>query len=175
MLGLCGGFLYLGYRTADKAVSPQVDAMFAAMDDGSFADTYETHTTDELRSVASKEQYDALGKAIALRLGEFKKKTLHSFQMRRQNGGSYIDVRYSAEFEKGNGTIDARLKKEQGDWKFVAFHVNSPVFSQDLATVECSACGKPRSADARFCPSCGTAVVEAAESEPAVGQGAEAN
>lgn len=162
-IGLCGGLLYMGFRSADKAVSPSIDGMFAAIEARAFADTYETHTTEELRDAVSKEDYAALGNAIGLRLGELKSKSLRGFKMRQFNAGSYVDVTYAAEFEKGSGTIAARLKKEGDAWKFVAFHVNSPVFNQDLATVECSVCGEPHSADARFCPSCGAEVEAATE------------
>lgn len=166
MLGLCGGLLYMGFRNADKTVSPRVDAMFAAIEAGSFADTYETHTTEELRDAASRDEYTALGNAIALRLGELESKSLRGFKMRQFNASSYIDVTYAADFEKGSGTIVAQLKKEGDAWKFVTFRVNSPVFNQDLATVACSVCGEPHSADARFCPSCGAEIDAAAKAAP---------
>ncbi len=31
MIGLCAGLIYLGYKNADSAVSPRIDAMFAAI------------------------------------------------------------------------------------------------------------------------------------------------
>lgn len=154
----CAGLLYMGYRSADTTVSPRIDEMFAAIEAGSFADTYETHTTAELRASASKQEYAALGNAIALRLGNIESKSLRAFKMRQHNASSYIEASYAATFEKGSGTIDAKLEKEGGEWKFASFRVNSPIFAQALAAVTCSACGEPHGADARFCPACGAAV-----------------
>lgn len=158
MIALCGGLLYLGFTKADDTVSPHVDAMFAAIESDTFADTYETHTAEEYREAASREDHAALGAAIRLRLGKLESKSLRQFNMRQHNAESYIDVTYNATFEEGTGTIEAQLKKEGGEWKFMRLHVNSPVFEQDLATVACSACGEPHPAAAKFCPSCGAEV-----------------
>jgi hypothetical protein len=151
----CGGLLFFGYRAATDSAGPQIDRMFAAIENGTFGDTYETDTTPELRAVASKQQYEDIGNAVAARLGRLKSKSLKSFNMRQHNADSLIDVTYDAEFENGKGTITAKLKREGDKWKFVAFHVNSPVFQQDLATAKCPKCGEPHTAAAKFCPSCG--------------------
>jgi zinc ribbon protein len=74
------------------------------------------------------------------------------------NADSLCDVSYDAAFEKGNGTIAAKMKKEGDRWKLLSFHVGSPVFQQDIATAKCSKCGAPHSREARFCPACGAAI-----------------
>ncbi len=99
-----------------------------------------------------------MNEAINLRLGKLKSKTLRGFKMKQHNADSYMDVTYAAVFEKGQGTVTARLKKNDGDWKFVGFRVNSPVFEQDIASQKCPSCGQPHSAKAKFCPSCGAAM-----------------
>jgi len=161
LIGSCGGLLYLGYKNTDAAVSPQIEAMFAAVENGTFADTYDTQTTQEFRDVTTREEYAAIGDAIAVRLGTLNSKSMRSFKMRQVNASSLIDVTYQAVFENGTGTILANLKKEEGEWKFVSFRVNSPLFQQDLATIQCVECGEPHTANAKFCPDCGAEITSA--------------
>jgi hypothetical protein len=130
LIGSCAGLLYLGYKQASDTASPRVDALFAAIEDGTFAKTYETETTRELRQAASKEQYEAMGQAITSRLGKLKSKSLRGFRTGQFNANSFIDATYQATFEQGDGTISVRLKQEGDDWKFVRFHVQSPLFDQ---------------------------------------------
>lgn len=158
LIGTCAGLLFVGFKNADAAVSPRIDLIFEAIDQGRFAETYDTETTQEFRDLTTKEQYAALGDSIAARLGALKSKTMLSFNMQQFNSSSFIDVTYNAVFENGTGTIFAKLKKENGVWKFVGFRVNSPVFDQDIATTKCESCGEPHTANAKFCPSCGADV-----------------
>ncbi len=155
IIGSCGGLFYVGFKNADATVSPHIDAMFTAIENHTFADTYDNETCKELRDVVSKERYASLGNAVALRLGKFKTKTIRGFNMRQHNAESYVDVTYNATFEKGNGTVNAKLKKQGGEWKFLNFRVNSPVFEQDVATQKCPSCNEPHASNAKFCPSCG--------------------
>lgn len=166
LIGSCAGLLYIGYKNTDSNVSPKIDAMFSAIENNTFADTYETETAQELRDVASKEQYTALGDAIRVRLGKLESKSLQGFKVRQLNADSYIDVSYNAKFENGKGTIIAKLKKQGSDWKFVTFRVNSPLFEQDIATAKCSSCGEPHTANAKFCPSCGAAIATDVNEQP---------
>jgi hypothetical protein len=159
MLALCGGLLYVGYRSASESATPQIDRLFAAIEEGTFAETYETMTTQEYRNITSKEQHADIGNAIATRLGPLKSKSLKGFNLRQVNANSFLDVEYNATFEKGPGTIAAKLKSEGGQWKLVTFRVQSPEFQKDLATAKCSKCGAPHAADAKFCPNCGAAIV----------------
>ncbi len=158
LIVICGGLLYSGYRNADASISPKIDAMFAAIANHQSADSYAGDTTPELKKLVTKEQFVAMNEAINLRLGKLKSKTLRGFKMKQHNADSYMDVTYAAVFEKGQGTVTATLKKNDGDWKFVGFRVNSPVFEQDIASQKCPSCGQPHSAKAKFCPSCGAAM-----------------
>lgn len=157
-IGSCGGLLYVGYKRADSSASPRIDDMFAAIDQDSFAETYDTMTTRAFRDVVTKEQYTELGHAIKSRLGAFQSKSLRSVKMHQSTSGRYLEVRYDARFEKGNGTIRARMTEEGGEWKFVSFRVESPLFAKPLATTACESCGEPRPSNARFCPSCGAKI-----------------
>jgi hypothetical protein len=155
MIATCGGLLYLGYKTANTSVGPEIDRLLASIEDGTFAETYETATTQEFRSATTRDQYADIGKAVSTRLGRLKNKSLKSFNMRQHNADSYVDVAYDAQFEKGSGQILAKMKRENGLLKLVNFRVNSPVFQQDIATAKCPKCGAPHAASARFCPTCG--------------------
>jgi rubrerythrin len=156
MFAACAGLVFYGYQSADETVSPHVDALFAAIENGTFADTYETHTTSELQAVVTREQYAAIGDAISTRLGRLQSKSLQSFKMNQTNARSMIVVTYNAEFEKGSGTIMARLRKVGDEWKFVEFRVNSPELLENLVMIACPSCGEIHPESDRFCPSCGT-------------------
>jgi hypothetical protein len=171
----CAGVLFFAYRSMDTAVSPAVDEMFAAIDNDSFVDTYDTHTTAEFKKTVTRAQYERLGQAIKNRLGTLKSKSLHQFNVRQFNADVFADVAYNATFEKGSGTITAKLKKEAGQWRFVGFHVESPAFQQDLATRKCPHCGEPHAANARFCPKCGKQLTEEKKSIPANAEASEPN
>lgn len=152
---LCAGGLYLSLKTMDTSISPKIDELFVAIEDDKFADTYDTHTTPELQKVASREQYLQIGQTVKTRLGKLKSKSLVRFNMQQMNANRYADVAYNATFEKGSGTITAKLKKVGDQWLLVAFHVNSPEFMKDLATGKCPHCGEPHSTGAKYCSKCG--------------------
>lgn len=152
---LCAGGLYLSLKTMDNSISPKIDELFAAIEDDKFADTYDSHTTPELQKAASREQYLQIGQTVKTRLGKLKSKSLVRFNMQQMNANRYADVAYNGTFEKGTGTITAKLKKVGDQWLLVAFHVNSPEFTKDLATGKCPHCGQPHSTGAKFCSQCG--------------------
>ena len=171
VIASCAGLLYVGFKNADATVSPRIDTLLSAIENDTFAETYETETTQELRDVSTKQQYTDLGKAIHVRLGALKTKSLQGFHMQQSGAGSYVDVTYTATFEKGDGTIIAKMKLQGGEWKFVSFRVDSPVFEQDIATENCATCGEPYASNASFCPSCGAKVSSGDDSdEPVQGQ-----
>ncbi len=166
LIAACGGLLYLGFKTANSSVGPEIDRLLAAIDDGTFPETYETATTQEFRAATSKDQYAQIGKAVSTRLGRLKSKSLKRFNMQQHNADSYVDVSYDAQFEKGTGQILAKMKRENGQMRLVNFRVNSPVFQQDIATAKCPKCGAPHAASARFCPSCGARLSDDAATAP---------
>lgn len=175
MIAVLAAVLYYGYRNADATISPKIDSLFATIADGSFADGYEAETTQAFRDVTTEEQYAAIGKAIKLRLGELKSKSLQSVMMKQHNTTATIEVAYSAVFQKSTGTILATFEKQDNVWKIRAFRVNSPAFQKDLLTEECPQCGEPHAANAAFCPSCGIELPkkaieeESEDSEPSDG------
>jgi hypothetical protein len=170
VIAACAGLIYMGYRSTDVAVSPKVDDLFEAIADDRFAETYETETTPEFRAVTTRQQYEALGRAIRNRLGALQSKSMRGFKMRQVNANSYMDVSYAATFEKGTGTITATMKKLGDDWKFVSFYVSSPEFLKDAPTTKCGSCGKTVDASARYCPSCGARLSKTSDQESAVTQ-----
>jgi hypothetical protein len=156
--GLCGGMLFVGFRNTEAAVSPAIDELFVAIQNDKFAETYQTHTTPELRQATSQEKYQEIGDAIRVNLGALQSKQLQQFNARQMNATSYVDVTYSANFEKGSGTIKAKLQKSGGKWLFAGFNVDSPAFQKNIAVATCPKCGKPHAAGARFCPACGASL-----------------
>jgi len=167
--GCCAGAVFLGwrgYRDTEAAISPKIDGLFQAIENDRFGDTYERDTAPELRQVSNKEQYEQLGRTIKTRLGSLKSKSMKSFNARQSNADSFVDVVYTATFEKGSGTIKARLKKTAGDWQFVQFNIDSPEFLNDLAVAACPKCGKPHAAHAQFCPTCGVELMKRESAGP---------
>lgn len=160
MIGLAAIILlfFSLYRNADQNVSPRIEALFTAMENGTFAETYDTETCPELRQAATRDQYSTLGDGISVNLGALKSKTLTSFNMQQFNSDRIINASYNATFEKGKGTIQATLKKQNGEWKFLSFFVHSPNLLNAIATKKCPSCGAAYTATASFCPSCGVAV-----------------
>lgn len=151
----CAGFLFLAFRNIDATLSPTIDELFAAIDNDTFAQTYDTCTSPELRKTVTREQYAELGRTIKTRLGSLKSKSLCQFNVRQFNADRFADVAYNANFEHGSGTISGRFKKDGERWLVVSFHVNSPEFQKDLATGKCAHCGEPHTSNAKFCPKCG--------------------
>jgi hypothetical protein len=154
----CGGFFFYLYTNADKELSPKIDELFAAMDNGTFGDTYNSETTPELRQEISKEKFEQLGRLVKNRLGKLQSKILVSWYSRQLNMETATNVVYAATFEKGQGTIQAGFKLVGGQWRLFNLHVNSPELLKDMASANCPHCGKPCSPDAKFCPNCGKAI-----------------
>lgn len=158
---LCAGLFFFTFRNMDATLSPTIDELFAAIDNDTFGEKYDTHTTAELQRTVTREQLVALGQTIKTRLGSLKSKSLRQFKVNHVNGTTYADVAYQATFEHGSGTISGRFKKNGDRWLVVTFHVNSPEFQRDLVTRKCPHCGEPHTAEARFCPKCGKPLTKA--------------
>jgi hypothetical protein len=154
-IALCAGFYFLAFRNMDATLSPTIDELFSAIDNGTFAETYDTHTSSELKKAVTREQYEEIGLMIKTRLGSLKSKSLRQFNVRQINANRYADVAYNANFEDGSGTFSGRFIKDGERWLVVSFYVNSPEFQKDLATGKCPHCGEPHSSNAKFCPKCG--------------------
>ncbi len=128
-IAVCGGLLFWGYSSADKVAGPEVDAMFAAIDNGTFVDTYDTRVTPALQAAATRQEYEQLGEVIRTRLGSLQSKSLRSFNWRQHNADSWIEATYAATFEKGQGEIIVKMQRIGEEWKFASFRVNSPVLA----------------------------------------------
>ena len=161
------GFLFLGFKNTDAALSPKIDALFAAIDDGTFNDMYATETTPELRTAATRKEWEQLGLLIKTRLGPLKSKSLTRFSVQQFNADFCTDAVYSATFEKGTGEILTRFRSIDGDWRLVVFRVNSPEFLTDLSTIACPFCGEACPASAKFCPKCGKPLADHGKHKPA--------
>ena len=164
-IALCAGVLVSAYRNLDATLSPTVDELFAAIDNGTFGDTYDSRTSSDLKAAVSREQYENLGLTVKTRLGPLKSKKLAQFNIRQHNANTLATVVYNATFEKGPGTISTVFRKDGDQWLLVSLHVNSPEFQKDFATVKCSRCGQPHTADAKFCPKCGKPITGGEEPE----------
>ena len=159
-IAICGGFLYYAYQTTDKSVSPRIDELFAAMENGTYNAMYETDMTVEFRSLCSRKEYEKIGRLVKERLGPLRSKSMVQFNAQQFNVSSLISVVYSAKFEKGEGTISASLRNERGRWLFQGFNIQSAELVKETATVPCPHCGHPNDVGAKFCSDCGKSMVE---------------
>lgn len=151
----CAGYFFLAFRNMDATVSPTIDELFAAIDQDTFAETYDTRTSSELQEAVTREQYEELGRTIKTRLGPLKSKSLRQCNVRQFNGDRFADVTYNANFENGSGTISGRFKRDGERWLVVSVRVDSPELRKDFATGKCVHCGEPHTTSAKFCPNCG--------------------
>lgn len=139
---------------ASSEVSLVIDFHFETLRKGTWSAAYDSGTTAELRAISTREAWDKLGLAIRDRLGSLVSKSPAGLHIQSMNGVLTAKANYSAQFEKGTGTISAVLRKSDGKWLLQSFHVNSPVFDAPAGD-PCSKCGKTRPSDAAFCPGCG--------------------
>ena len=145
-IGGCGAILYIGYRNADRAISSEIDDMLNEHS----GEIYQLKTTDGFKSKVSEEKFLEMSEMIVARIGSLKSKVLIGYRMSRRKADTLVDVTYTGTFEKGTGRIIAKLVKQDLEWKFVAFRVESPVFA-----VRCTSCGKTCDQNAKYCPTCG--------------------
>ncbi len=155
LIAACAGAFFFLTKNVEADVSPRVDALFAAIDRGTFGATYLTETTPELRKAVSRKEYEDLGRAIKTHLGPLRSKTLTRWNAQQFNAESYVDAAYTGSFEKGSGAISTRFKKVDGQWRLLSFLVTSNAFFTDVATEKCPYCGELNPPGAKFCSSCG--------------------
>ncbi len=129
MVALCAGVLFFAYKTTDASVAPNVDALFAKIDNGTFGETYLTETTPELRAGVSKEKWEQIGLAVKTRLGRLQSKSMTKFNVKQVNADTVFDAGYDAAFEKGAGTISVKYKNVNGQWPLDKFSVDSPLLA----------------------------------------------
>ena len=158
VIALIVGGLVMAFNSADATLSPTIDELFTAIDNDSFADTYDTHTTEDVKQNVTREQYEDLGLRVKSRLGSLKSKSMRQFHIRQNNSTTIAEFTYDAEFEKGSGTIRGKFQKEGERWLVVALFVNSPELQADLMTGKCPHCDEPYSSNAKFCQNCGKPV-----------------
>lgn len=142
---------------ASSEVSLVVDFYFQSIANGTWSQAYGVGTTPDLRASSTQQSWDQLGSSIRDRLGALTSKSSTGIHVQNMNGVVTASATYSAQFEKGAGTISAVLRKVDGKWLLQRLNVNSPLFNAPAA-VPCAKCGKSRPADATFCPSCGEKV-----------------
>src|SRR5690606_16478970 len=63
--------------------------------------------------------------SIKENLGSLQSKTKTAINAAQENAKSFVDVTYSATFEKGSGEIVARLETDGVNWKFEDIEVQS--------------------------------------------------
>lgn len=154
-IAACGGLIYWGFTSADQVAGHQVDALFMAIDEGRFAETYDTQTSADFQSRVSREEYAAFGEAIGEKLGSLESKSMQSFNMQQHNSDATVTATYSGKFQKGTAEIVVEMVKAGDRWLYDKFEVNSPVLPSEIAARTCPQCGAKHNASDKFCPQCG--------------------
>jgi hypothetical protein len=131
--GVCGGGIYWGYQSANKSITPEIEALFRSPDIAAWNATFDTRLTPEFQASTSRDQYQQLGEVILTHLGPLKSASLRQVNVNTTNGITFANVTYAATFEKGDGQIVATLKGDGEAWRFQAFRVESPLLTDALA------------------------------------------
>lgn len=126
VLGLLIGALVGGgdKRTPEEQVSDQVDALFAALEAGNFADTYRNDTTNRFREAVKMNDYLELGQKITSQFGALQSKTESKFDSQPlPGGGLQVAAFYDGAFEKAQGRILTQFRKVDKKWLLENFMV----------------------------------------------------
>ncbi len=165
---MCGGAGYFFVRSAYSAageISQVTDEVIQSMNDGSFAESYQTQMAPEFRQATSPEAYERLADQIRTQLGRLRSKTMSRINMNQKNAASFADVQYQATFEKGKGAIQVRLKRYGGKWLVLAFRIDSAALTKDIPSKTCPECQGAYADGSRFCPHCGAALKDDNDAE----------
>jgi hypothetical protein len=154
-IAACGGLFYFLYQDTNNKFSPIVDDIFVAIQEEKSEQVYRDITSPEFQQSVTQEHFAGIC-ASYRELGMIKSKTMTSFNVNYNNGQQYAGVAYSAEFDKSDGTITAKFRHVDGDWKIVSIYIDSEYFTQTNATFSCSECEGPVARHDHKCPNCGT-------------------
>ena len=164
----CAGHFFLGFRNTDAAFSPKIDALFAAIDNGTFKDMYATETTPELKKAATREEWEQLGLLIKT---PWPPQGQDAHAVRR----STVECRHVCrcyvlrDIERETREIStARLRSVDGEWRLVVFRVKFSRVPHGLVHHSVSHCGEPCPKSAKFCPKCGKFLEHRTRRQPLV-------
>ncbi len=118
-------------KVEEPKLATRVEQLFSRMAAGTFAETYETETTPEFRSVTPLDKYKKLGDRVRERLGALKDKSIMGVNIVPQGGDLYANIQYKATFEQDKGTVMALFKKVDGSWKVQQIRINAPKMLDD--------------------------------------------
>lgn len=166
---ICAGIAFVGYQafSAGQAeVDKDVDAFFHGLHGADVDELYETTTTPEFKSVTSKADFADVARLIRERLGPLKSKQTRNFFAKTTTEGTFADLVYDAEFEKGPATIEMRMKRGQGSWRILQFRVDSKLLRPDALTIKCPICGQMSPHSAKFCSNCGQRLPSTEDTKP---------
>ncbi|MGO8753273.1 MAG: DUF4019 domain-containing protein [Thermoguttaceae bacterium] len=166
-IAACVWVFFFAFRNTDAAVSAKVDAIFAAIQIGTFDEVYTRESAPELRQSITPKEWRQLGLTIQTYLGHLNSKKRSHYYVQQANSDRYVDVTYSATFEKGAGEIRTCFKNIDGEWRLAGFKVTSRELLKSWATIACPHCGETCPESAKFCPKCGKPVADHGESKAA--------
>lgn len=150
----CGGLIYLGIKQADQ-VAPEVDKLFAAIDDGTYADAYRSTTTPNFRTNVSPQEFELIAEAVREHLGPLQSKSFRGFNTSTDENGTTSEVTYAATFAQGNATLTVRYRGQGERWLLDELTIDAPSINEHLAASTCPHCDTMVAASAAFCPNCG--------------------
>lgn len=164
--GAIGWFVY-SMSTMSADMDPEVERLFAAIDNNRAGQYFREHTTPELRKFSPEADFVRFTELVKKRLGRLQSKTVRSFNRRTFNATSNADMVYDAQFERGKAELILSWQRVgTGPWRLQTFRVNSMALIES-PTRECQKCHAKIVEDARFCPQCGEAIEPAAKPDDA--------
>ena len=161
--GGIGAVAYYAFKSGGEEATHLVDELFGSIAADGDATYYQRRTSDGFRQAASPEVFAQLCELVRTRLGKLKSSQQESLVMRQNNLDQFLDARFTARFEQGEGRIETVWQRRSGEpWRLHNFVVKSPRLLDAMSSRACPHCGQQAPLDARFCPHCGKEM-EAAE------------
>lgn len=147
--------VFLNSELTESFAHEKINSITNALNSGNVSEFYKLETSEEFRRITSLEALRTIDKVVLESLGKATLTQKEKIRIRFSPKGKFWELRYWAQFEKGEGIITASYQKAGEDWKLVSLGVFSNKIDEYLRQLQCPACGKKHSLSDKYCPNCG--------------------
>jgi hypothetical protein len=122
LLALVTGACSLGHGKAD---AEQGVARFRAQYERQQFDSMYTATASAMKKATPQADFIRFMKAVRGKLGRVEQSTPSGWRVQALTGGSYVDLTYETDFERGHGTESFRWRLGDGTAKLENYNIDS--------------------------------------------------